>query len=347
MGKDMKHIIRAIILLVILFLAAEYFQNYEGIAGLISVLAIIAFMYLIAAIIAAIRRTFFAHRHLNESLKPAETNGWGCSLFLLMILLLALTFVFRKALGEHSFSAFQFTDSLLQTGASIPPVVSWGILGLLVGAIYGSFVAWRKYKLHGVVNLIPIEIFIMIIAILYNVNHPLEASAFVTTNDLQTEYAYGLVTATEFNSVQDENAKYKPSFLLDNNDKTAWITEAYGNSYEEVRFSFGSLHDYRNKHLQCVGFAIKNGYRKSEQLWSNFARAKSLAIKYNGRLVTNAVIKDKSNSNEEIRINPIPISSFDNLSISINDVYPGEKYPDRVAISELVPIVGYEGVSHR
>src|SRR3954451_5535814 len=151
MGKDMKHIIRAIILLVILFLAAEYFQNSEGIVGLISVLAIIVFMYLVAAIIGAIRRAIFAHKHLGESLKPAETNGWGCSLFLLTILLLALSFVFRKRLGIHSFGACQSTDSLLQTGTSTSPVVSWGILGLLVGAIYGSFVGWKKYKLHGIV----------------------------------------------------------------------------------------------------------------------------------------------------------------------------------------------------
>jgi hypothetical protein len=342
MGKDMKHIIRAIILLVILFVAAEYFESYEGIAGLISVLAIIVFMYLIAAIIGAFRRAILAHKHLGEPIKPAETNGWGCSLFLLMILLLALAFVFRRTLGEHSLSIFQFTDSLLQTGTSISPVVSWGILGLLVGSIYGSFVVWRKYKLHGAVNLIPIGIFILFVAIFYTINHPQEASAFVTASNLQTEYAYDLVTATEYNSVQDENAKYKPSFLLDNNEKTAWITEAYSGSYEEVRFSFGSLQDYRDKHLQCVGFAIKNGYRKSEQLWSNFARAKSLAIKYNGRLVTNAIVKDDGNSNEEIKINPIPISSFDNLSINIIDVYPGEKYTDRVAISELVPIMEHE-----
>src|SRR5206468_580851 len=120
-----------------------------------------------------------------------------------------------------------------------------------------------------------------------------------------------------------------------------WITDTKtGNT--EVRFSFPSLQNFADKHLQCVGFAIKNGYRKSPQLWSNFARVQQLAIKHNGRLITNAVVNDKDSDSEEIKINPIPISSFDNISISINAVYPGEKYPARVAISELVPIVEYE-----
>ncbi len=336
----MKHILGALILMILLFLVADHYQYAPNLMPVISIFFLIALLYFIAAIIGVFRRRTIAGKQTDSPIKNKRNNA-GCSLLLFVLLIAILFYYYRTTLGSYSFQAMLFLDNLVKLSASASPLLFWGMLGLLVGAIYGSIVAWRKYKLHGAVNLIPIGIFILLVAILYNVNHPLEASAFGIANNLQTVYAYDLVTATEYKSVQDENAKYKPSFLLDNNDKTAWITEAYGGIYEEFRFSFGNLQEYRDKQLQCVGFAIKNGYRKSEQLWSEFARAKSLAIKYNGRFVTNAIVKDDGNGNEEIKINPIPIGSFDNLSISISDVYPGDKYPDRVAISELVPIVEY------
>ncbi|TKK71528.1 hypothetical protein FC093_00435 [Ilyomonas limi] len=338
----MKHIIRAIILMIILFFVAEHYQYAPNLMGIISVLFIIAFIYLIAGIIDVFRRRMIARKQVNTPVENIPKNNSGCSLLLLVIIAAAFVYYYRATVGSYSFKAILFVDNLVKLTDAISPLILWGILGLLIGAIYGSFVAWKKYKLHVTVNLIPIGIFILFVTILYKVNHPLDSVTFATARNLQTQYAYNLVTATAYNSLQDKNANYKPAFLLDNNDKTAWITNANAGTNADIRFSFSSLQDYTNKHLQCVGFAIKNGYRKSPQLWDSFARVKEVSIKHNGRLITSVILNDKNSDKEEIEIAPISISSFDNISISINTVYPGEKYTDRVAVTELVPIVQYD-----
>jgi len=341
----MKHIVRAIILLIILFLAAQHYQDSEGVLGLIYVLFIIVFMYLVASIIGAIRKAIISRRQPALATTAKKSSG-GIWLFL-VILFFVLSFAFKEALGSYGFKAFLFLDNLVKLSATASPFIFWGILGLFTGAIYGSFVAWKKYKLHAAVNLIPVGILVLFVAIMYIVNKPQDATAFTAAHNVQTVYAYNLVTAEVYNVPADNNTNYKPNNLLDSNDKTAWITDIRTGNTPEVRFSFRGLQTFADRHLQCVGFIIRNGYRKSPQLWGNFARVKALAIKHNGSLITNAVINDNDNDSEEIKINPISISSFDNVSISINAVYPGEKYPDRVAISELVPIVKYEDVSKR
>jgi hypothetical protein len=297
-------------------------------------------MYLIAAIIGAISNAVKSRRRAIITEQPA-TKSSGCSGLIFILVLLALTYVFQEPLGSYSAGVFRFTDNLLQLGNNVSPVIGWGVLGLLSGAIYGSVVAWRKYKLHASVNLIPIVILILFVGILYLVNKPLDAQAFAFTRNTQTAYAYDLVTAEVYNASPGNNAMYKPLFLLDSSDNTTWITDV-AKGAAEVRFSFNGMKKYADKDLQCIGFIIKNGYRKSPQLWDNFARAKSLAIRHNGRFITAAVVNDKNSGSEEIKITPVTISSFDNVSISINTVYEGEKYPTRVAITELVPIVEYE-----
>jgi len=338
----MKHIIRAIALLIILYLAAQYYQDSEGVLGLIYVLFIFVLMYLVAGIIGAIRRAAITRKKADAPEKDATERRTGNLWLILVILFFTLAYAFKAELGSYSFKAFLFLDNLVKLSDDVSPLLCWIILGLLTGAIYGSFVAWKKYKLHAAVNLIPVGIFILFTGILYIVNKPLDTTAFTVTHNMETDYAYDLVTAEIYNAVQDTTSDNKPSFLLDRKEKTAWKMDNKPGSNTEIRFSFPSLQKFADKHLQCVGFAIKNGNRKSPQSWSHYARVRQLSIKYNGRLITNAVVNDKNTYSEEIKINPIPISSFDNVSISVNAVYPGEKYPTRVAISELVPIVEYE-----
>lgn len=338
----MKHIIRAIVLIIVLYIIGHYYQYNDAVVNIVGVVLIIAFLYLLIAIISAARGAIQSRRRAAVAPGPPATKSSGCSGLLLVLLLLALAYVFREPLGTYSAGIFLFTDHLLQLGSSISPVVSWGVLGLLVGSIYGSFVAWKKYKLHATINLLPLGILLLILAVLYLVNKPSHSQAFTNSPNTQTTYAYDLVTAEVYNATQGNNTQYKPLFLLDSSDNTAWITDV-AKSNAEVRFSFKGLERYKHKDLHCTGFIIKNGYRKSPQLWNNFARAKGLAIKHNGRFITAVIINDKNSDSEEIHISPIPVSSFDNVSISINTVYAGEKYPTRVAITELVPIVEYEG----
>lgn len=337
----MKHVIRAIILIIILFSVAVYYQFAPNLVPIISIGFILASAYLITSIINVFRQRSVSGRQAAQPVKHTKDNA-GCSWSFLLIVVAAVAYYYRVAVGSYSFQVTLFLDNLVKLTDTVSPLVGWGMLGLLTGAIYGSFVAWKKYKLNAAVNLIPVGIMILFIAILYKVNRPLNATAFAVARNMQTAYAYDLVTAEVSNVPANNNLNYKPSFLLDNNDKTAWITNVNGSVDIEIRFPFNSLQDYKDQHLQCVGFVIKNGYRKSPQTWNNFARIKTVSIKYNDRFITTAIIQDKNSDKEEIKITPIPISSFDNISLTIKEVYSGGKYPNRVAVSELVPIVEYE-----
>jgi len=338
----MKHIIRAIVLLIILYLAAQHYQDSEGILGLIYVLFIFVLMYLVAGIIGAIRRAAITRRKADGPERDNTERRKGNLWLIVAILFFTLAYAFKAELGSYSFKAFLFLDNLVKLSNNVSPLFCWVLLGLLAGAIYGSFVGWKKYKLHAAVNLIPIGIFILFTGILYIVNKPLDTTAITVTHNMETGYAYDLVSAEIYNAVEDTTSDNKPSFLLDRKEKTAWKMDIKPGSNTEIRFSFLSLQQFADKHLQFVGLAIKNGNRKSPQSWSHYARVQQFSIRYNGRLITNVVVDDKNTYSEEIKINPIPISSFDNISVSINAVYPGEKYPARVAVSELVPIVEYE-----
>src|SRR5207237_7851322 len=88
----------------------------------------------------------------------------------------------RDTLGTYSAKAFHFTDNLLKLSANISPVICWGLPGLLVGSIYGSFVAWKKYKLNAAAYLAPIGISILLLAILYVINKPRQSSALDSAN---------------------------------------------------------------------------------------------------------------------------------------------------------------------
>ncbi|MDQ6480682.1 hypothetical protein [Dyadobacter sp. LHD-138] len=71
----------------------------------------------------------------------------GKSIFVVLVLTVFVVYVMRNFLGR--FSAFFFVpiDNLLFISHSISPVLMWMIFGLLIGSVYGSFIAIKKYKL--------------------------------------------------------------------------------------------------------------------------------------------------------------------------------------------------------
>lgn len=92
-----------------------------------------------------------------------------------------MVYLFREMLGMLSVRFFVFTDRLLNISDSINPVIMWALLGLFLGAIYGSLVATRKLKLDGKINqaLIGTIGFILIVTAL--VNRPLANSLIAST----------------------------------------------------------------------------------------------------------------------------------------------------------------------
>lgn len=71
----------------------------------------------------------------------------GKSVFVVLVLIVFVVYVMRNFLGRVSAFFFVPIDNLLFISHSIPPVLMWMIFGLLVGVIYGSFIAIKKYRL--------------------------------------------------------------------------------------------------------------------------------------------------------------------------------------------------------
>lgn len=92
--------------------------------------------------------------------------------FFLLALLLAI--IFNRYFSIIAINTFLFFDNILNVSQSISPFILWGILGLLVGTVYGTFVAWKKYTLDFKLNLIPIIFLFQILFLLYIYNQPLK-----------------------------------------------------------------------------------------------------------------------------------------------------------------------------
>ncbi len=120
---------------------------------------------------------------INPSSKTNEKNAASKSLGntkknWLYVFLAAgvVVFLLQKFLGMISYRFFLFIDNLLRLTDSIHPVIMWAVFGLFTGLTFGSFVAWKKYKLDFKTNLIPVGIFLLIVFILFMVNDPLDSA---------------------------------------------------------------------------------------------------------------------------------------------------------------------------
>jgi len=119
-------------------------------------------------------------------LEPDKSSGGGAWLGGIVVCSLVIFFM-REALGRISFSAFLFGDNLVKFSPSLSPALAWAFAGLFIGAVYGSFVAWKKYKLPAVINLIPVAAALLIFALLFLINEPLANSSVVERSSQDTE----------------------------------------------------------------------------------------------------------------------------------------------------------------
>jgi hypothetical protein len=101
----------------------------------------------------------------------------GKSILLILGLLIFLSYVLRSFLGQVSSLVFVQVDRLLFVSESIPPTIMWMLLGLLVGLIYGSFVAIRKYRLDYKLLTYPIVLLLVALSLV------LLISTFIKRND--------------------------------------------------------------------------------------------------------------------------------------------------------------------
>jgi hypothetical protein len=260
---------------------------------------------------------------------------------LYIIILLVIIYYFRVNLGIISINAFLFMDSLLQVSPGFPPVVMWFVLGALVGLVYGSFVAWKKYRLDYKLNLIPVALLGLFIFFLMMVNQPISSQPVVS--EVNTELAHRFVTVSASSRMPDyKNNTYGENNLVDMNDNTSWVENgSYAGVGGRIEFNFQEMPMQPVRDLKCVGFRMKNGFCKSNKLWNDYNRVRMFYVYHKDNLVETQTAGDFYNQWENIAIKPLAVEAGDVISIRISSVYPGRRKSAKTAITELVPVVEY------
>lgn len=88
------------------------------------------------------------------------------SVLLLLALIIFFSYVLRRFLGKVSSFFFLPVDRLLFISHGISPVIMWMFFGLLIGIIYGSFIAIKKYRLDFKLLVYPIIILVFMMGLI-------------------------------------------------------------------------------------------------------------------------------------------------------------------------------------
>jgi len=170
----MRAIFKIIGIMIVIYLFSKSTGNSYIFSGSQGLLFLAGLSFLAYALYKIIINPSVKNNEKNTANKPVNNTkkNWTYSLLAIAILI----FLLQKFLGMISYSFFLFTDNLLRLSDNIHPVAMWAVLGLFTGLIYGSFVAWKKYKLDFKLNLIPVGIFLLIVFILFMVNDTFDSA---------------------------------------------------------------------------------------------------------------------------------------------------------------------------
>jgi hypothetical protein len=122
----------------------------------------------------------------------------GKSVFVVVALIVFIAYVLRGVLGQVSALFLVPADRLLFISHRISPVVMWALLGLLVGLIYGSFIAIKKYRLDIKLIAYPIVLLLVVMSLIVLGSFILKKTDKDTRTDRfgnESKTASGLVNA--------------------------------------------------------------------------------------------------------------------------------------------------------
>jgi hypothetical protein len=129
---------------------------------------------------------------------------------------------------------------------------------------------------------------------------------------------------------------YHPTYLADDDPKTAWVEGAKGSGKGEwVRIAVTPMEKATQVRLK-----IRNGYQKSKSLFAANARLKDVTIKLlpSGK-AQKALLTDKDGWQEVVVAQPAgPLSE---IEIAVDSVYEGKKYED-LCLSDVQVLVTAE-----
>ena len=129
---------------------------------------------------------------------------------------------------------------------------------------------------------------------------------------------------------------YHPTYLADDDPKTAWVEGAKGSGKAEwVRIQVTPMEGATQVRLK-----IRNGYQKSKSLFAANARLKDVTIKLmpSGK-AQKATLADRDGWQEIVV--PQPAGALSEIEIAVDSVYEGKKYED-LCLSDVQVLVTAE-----
>jgi len=140
---------------------------------------------------------------------------------------------------------------------------------------------------------------------------------------------YKVISSSELDSTKTNN--YSAKSANDLNYKTAWVE---GKSDDGIG-EFIEYH-FENKSPRITSIKISNGYQKSESVWKNNNRVKSLKLYTNGNEFGILKLSD-TKTDQEFKLGTFGHNADGSdlvLRFEILEVYKGDKYSD-TAITEI------------
>lgn len=257
--------------------------------------------------------------------------GIGFFLFLALI---------HNLVGAFSINFFTTLDNTLKISEQISPIVMWGILGLLIGAVVGSLVIWKKYNLEFKWNFISIGVLTLFVFTLVATSSPLGRA--VSAGVEQSAEATNLVeVSSDFSLPAYQNFTYDAANLLDPLSSTSWMFLHQDGRGESVNYVFTSEKVGETKNLKVNGIRVMNGFNKSHAKWNTFNRIKDFTVYHNGSTIYEGMAADLYNDNQTLKFNPVDIKVGDTIRLRVNSVYRINKKMDITAVSSMVPMILY------
>jgi len=273
--------------------------------------------------------------------QPAVAAKKNNSFFIIGVLILLVFLLLRNYIGALSINILTVIDHFLNLNARLSPILMWGAMGILLGAIAGSLTVWKKYKLAFKWNFISIGLLGIFVIILIAMSSPM--GTVVVPGVFETKEATDLIEVSSGQSLSAyKTYTYDAANLIDDDNSTAWMFLHEDLREESVSYLFTDEKMRKAKHVKVNGIRLMNGFNKSHAKWNSFNRVREFIVYHNGKQVFEGMAGDYYNSDETIDFKPVEISAGDTIRVNIHSVYRVRKDMGFTAVSKMIPMVTYK-----
>ena len=273
--------------------------------------------------------------------QPAVAAKKNNSSFIIGIIILLVFLLLRDYIGALSINILTIIDHLLNLNARLSPILMWGIMGILLGAVAGSLTVWKKYKLAFKWNFISIGMLGLCLIVSISMSTPIGTA--VVPGVFETKEATDLIeVSSDWSLPAYKTFTYDAANLADDDHSTAWMFFHDDQREESVSYLFPDNKMRKVRHVKVSGIRLMNGFNKSHAKWNSFNRVREFIVYQNGARVFEGIAADQYNSDETIDFKPVEITAGDTIRVNIHSVYRVKKDMGFTAVSKMIPMVTYK-----